>query len=401
MSALFAFEALLGLLIIINAASYIFLTPQCSDAPIQPHPLYKKLARIAYSVATVLGIARLPYAIIPYACKVVIFLLAPAPVRELWRTSRLFQAARTLGDLANFVITSVLLMLAADFIAGGWLRQLFGLSIAAEASRLALEKGAMITSGIWQSIPHRTLAAWMAQSKSPRWLMAYRDYYCLSDEARIAAALEALQARAALDEVAARRVSYTTTLRIVPDNHPLETGHVRDVAKGEVFIHRRWTNDPWLLMGTALRRGAWLFDPRFLRRPFTYRTEMNPLATLFVLEHAVYSPPYALYQLGHQIKAARYEVFFGILRGLGVDFEKRLMANGVFPYEQTIEWIERRLGRPVENDLRPLWSDDEVIADASPELSAGEIAERYTYPLRYAIEVLLEKVRQAKTGIRQ
>src|SRR5262245_30371060 len=93
-------------------------------------------------------------------------------------------------------------------------------------------------------------------------------------------------------------------------------------AKGEVFIHRNWTNDPWLLIGQGMRRAPWMFDPRYLRRPFYYRTESNRLATLFVLQHARYSPSYACYQFGHEIKAARYDFVYRCLRWIGLDIEE-------------------------------------------------------------------------------
>jgi hypothetical protein len=127
----------------------------------------------------------------------------------------------------------------------------------------------------------------------------------------MALVLNVLRAKVCDDPDLSRQVSYVRAFRIVPDSHPLEAGDVRDVATGEVFIHRSWTNDPFLLMGLAVRRGAWVFDPRYLRRPFYYRTESNYLATLAVWHAAPVCPPMALYQFGHEIKAARYAVITG------------------------------------------------------------------------------------------
>jgi hypothetical protein len=41
-----------------------------------------------------------------------------------------------------------------------------------------------------------------------------------------------------------------------------------------------------------------------------------------------------------------------------------------------------------------LWSDAEVIADADEELTALEVAKRYTYPLCYVEEVLLGQIKK-------
>lgn len=177
--------------------------------------------------------------------------------------------------------------------------------------------------------------------------------------------LAALRQRAAGDLAMADRLAYVRAFRIVPTSRSLRAGRVRDVASGLVFVHRRWTNDPGLIAGQALRRGLRLFDPRYLRRPFCYRSEANRLMTRWVLDGWRYCPAYAAYQFGHEIKAGRYILCFALLR---------------------------RLGWAIE---RPLWGEGELRADLAARQARGErpsaatIAERYTLPPEYVAEVLL------------
>jgi hypothetical protein len=178
---------------------------------------------------------------------------------------------------------------------------------------------------------------------------------------------------------------------------------VRDVANGEVFIHGPWTNDPWLLIGMAIRRSPWMFDPRYLRRPFYYMTEANRLTTLLVLEYARYSLPFAIFQFGHEIRVARLHLFYLLLRQLEIDIEFKVSADGTFQFDQLICWFEKRFGM-TKVKARPLYSDEEVIADilcnhpAGEPLASLDIAERYTYPLKYVEEVLITKI---KTSVQQ
>jgi len=205
--------------------------------------------------------------------------------------------------------------------------------------------------------------------------------------------LHTLKCRAAWDTDLSNRLDFMQAFRIVPLEYGLRGGHVRDVALGEVFIHRIWTNDPWLLVGMALRRAPWMFDPRYLRRPFYYMTEANRLATLLVLEHACYSPPYAIFQCGHEIRVARLHFFYGVLRWLGLDVEEKVAADGTFQFDQFIFWLTRRLGQdaPAKGYL---CTDAEAIQDIQQHWKAGEtpsareIAVRYTYPMKYVEEVL-------------
>jgi hypothetical protein len=184
----------------------------------------------------------------------------------------------------------------------------------------------------------------------------------------------------------AQKLAYFTGFRLVPDTLNLRAGRVRDVARGEIFIHLGWLNDPWLLKGLALRRTPWIFDPRWLRRPFYYRTEANPLVTCFVLRHWKYCPPYAWYQFGHQIKAARYKLFYELCRGLWRNLETPVLCDGAVEPEPLLHfWF--KLGRA----RRPLWSETEVrqaVTDMPVEVSSEEIAVRFTLPLLYVKEVL-------------
>src|SRR5262249_34953912 len=133
----------------------------------------------------------------------------------------------------------------------------------------------------------------------------YCRYYALDDTSRARYVLYALKQHAAREKDLSKRLEYIQPFRAIPQRYGLRSGMVRDVARGEVFIHSTWTNDPWLLVGMAIRRAPWMFDPRYLRRPFYYMTEANRLATLCVLEHARYSLLYAVFQFGHEIRVAR------------------------------------------------------------------------------------------------
>ncbi len=174
----------------------------------------------------------------------------------------------------------------------------------------------------------------------------------------------------------------------MPDDHYLRSGDVRDIARGEVFIHRRWANDPWLLIGLALRRAPWIFDPRELARPFRYRTTANRVMTSFVLRHARFSPPFAWYQFGHEIKAASHDLVLRTLGLLGFEYEAPLRADGTYPFEADAA------GHPEDR----LWTDEAALQDIRQRLAAGEvlsdldIAQQYTYPCCYVVEVLLPRL---------
>ena len=203
-----------------------------------------------------------------------------------------------------------------------------------------------------------------------------------------------LKRHATQDSELARKLAYVHAFHIVPEQVGLRAGHVRDVARGEIFIHRRWTNDVWLLWGQVLRRSPWIFDPRYLRRPFYYRTESNRLMTLCVLQHARYSVPYAIFQFGHEIKAARYDAFYRLGQWLGFKLEGEVRADGTYEFDPLIRWLRQESSATAY----PLWTDDETIHHILTQCSNGEtvsaldIAVRYTYPLKYVEEVLWAKI---------
>jgi hypothetical protein len=271
--------------------------------------------------------------------------------------------------------------------------------VVAEAIRLFAEKGQMVFSASWQSLPHRHLAKWL--SKKPllnTHILSYCQYYALDDKERIAYILDTLRAYAAANPDTSARLAYLSTLHITHQAYGMRGGHVRDVARGEVFIHQSWTSDPWLLIGQALRRAPWMFDPRYLQRPFYYRSQSNRLATLFVLSNLRYCPTYALYQFGHEIKAARYDFFYRALRWFKFDIEPQIQADGTFPFDQFFGYIECKLGKIQPARPNPLWSDQDVIADVRRRTTGGEylstldIAVEYTYPLKYVEEVLIGSI---------
>jgi len=348
----------------------------------------RPLSQCAYGLALMLSVVRLPFALLPYCGKLSTFFVLRTHFEHLWMQPSI-QGVRLAGDFLNVPLT----LGAFAFISRSshlplWLT----ISAGAEIIRLTAEKGSMMFSAVWQQLPHRRLA------QALPFLPRYVDYYSRTAEDRLTCLYRALTVCTSVDQAAARKLAYFHAFRSVPDRLPLRTGLVRDVATGEVLIHNAWINDPWLLIGQALRRAPWLFDPRFLRRPFYYRTEANPAATRFVLQYAFLSPPYAWYQFGHEIKAARYTWFFRLARWFDRTWEKPVQADGSYEFDPLLRWLDRT--RP-DRSARPLWTDDEVIADVlergalNPVLPALELAERYTYPLKYVEEVLRPRLLQA------
>jgi hypothetical protein len=387
---------------IIDLLYYIYYVhPQPFHPPIKPRGLYRFLGTAAYLVAYILSLLRLPFATIPYCMKLLIVLVLKTQFQPLWN-SYPGQLLRTGGDFINFLLTICLTEIILDSSKAGWIELWLPLIIGAEAIRLVSEKGQMLVSALWQFMPHRFLAQRIILPSLPSlgagWLAElstrYCGYYSLNDEERITSMLHALKTVALPNPEAAKKLEYIHSVRIVPTSIGLRAGIVRDVARGEIFIHARWTNDPWLLVGQMMRRGPWIFDPRFLRRPFYYRTEANRLTTLFVLQHLDYSLPYAWYQFGHEIKVARYDLFYRICRWLGLNIEETVREDGTFRFDHLMNWLGLKLSN--ESNQRPLWSDEEVILDieaSSAEIpSAMEIAARYTYPLNYVQEVLLPEI---------
>jgi hypothetical protein len=116
--------------------------------------------------------------------------------------------------------------------------------------------------------------------------------------------------------------------------------------------------------------------------------------TLFVLCHARYSPPYAWYQFGHEIKAASLTPVYWLLRRLGRDIEGWVRADGTYDFDSA----PALRGSP--QPQRPLWNDDEVVSDQRSRGVEGEapspmaIGRRYVYPLTYVEEVLYPRLQR-------
>ena len=390
----------------IELTFYMFLIPGSSPEPLHVRPSDKYLGRAAYIIAYILSLLRAPLGLLPYLVKLFIFF--GLNIRyESARSTYLREVINMLGDFVNLGLTTLLVLAIAGPPELQSPTLFFYLPLAAELIRLITERVPITFSAVWQLIPHRSIVR-IAQARQQSSVFCklfalccnlYCRYYALSDTGRMHYVLCALKQRAACDEDMSKRLEYIQAFGIIPLRYGLRSGQVRDVARAEVFIHSTWTNDPWLLVGMAIRRAPWMFDPRYLRRPFYYMTGANRLATLCVLEHARYSPPYAVFQFGHEIRVARLHLFYLVLRRLGADVEYKVNADGTFQFDQFICWLEKRFGHmQASPEQRPLYSDDEVIAEvlcrynASETIVAQDIASHYTYPLKYVEEVLLNKI---------
>ncbi len=381
---------------------YAWCTPEKTPPPIRRTPIDHFLANSLYVMAYILSLLRLPFALLPYCIKLLGLLL----FRKQYPVSRYHmgvEVLRIVGDVANWLVGVVIVgrLEAVSPV----VKFVLCASVAAEAIRLFAEKGQMILSAVWQTLPHRRAAVWLSRtfnlhsqsSLLKRRMLRYCQYYTLDDEARMGYILNTLRRYVHGNADSSAKLAYLSALRIVPPSYGLRGGCVRDVARGEVFIHAAWTADPWLLMGQALRRAPWMFDPRYLRRPFHYRSESNRLATCFVFNHIRCCPSYALYQFGHEIKAARYDFFFRLLRGLGMDVEPKVQADGTFSFDIIISFLECKLAKRQPLPKSELWTDEAVIEDVrrrvemGDNLSALDIALQYTYPLKYVEEVLINQ----------
>ena len=392
------------LVILTDGVCYLLLTPEESPSPFRHHSIQEKLGWAAFYSSYLLSLLRLPFAILPYVTKLLVFLLTRKGFHRFWRDTYSVQLLRIVGDLINLLSTAYVLHVVIPSSAS-LLSLLVAASTLAEAIRLITEKGQMLVSASWQMIPHQAVALYLQSMPfQQRIVRRYAAYYCLTDAERLDYIIRWLRTRAICDPPFADRLSYTTGFRIVPNSHGLGAGKVRDVTAGEVFIHRRWTNDPWLLIGQAMRRGTWLFDPRYLQRPFHYRTQSNRLATLFVLTHPAYSPPYTWYQFGHEIKVARYHVYHVLLGRLGIKIEQFIQSDGTYLFDQLLIRLAASLGWIDGWELlEPMKSNEEVIREVIEHSrdqclpSAQEIAEKYCYPVRYVEEVLLSQLNAARS----
>src|SRR5438874_3103058 len=355
----------------IGLTFYLFLIPDPSPKPLHVRPVDKYLGRVAYIIAYILSLLRAPLGLFPYLVKLFIFF--GLNIRyESARSTYLREVINMIGDFVNLGLTTLLVLAVVGPAELQSLTLILYLPLAAELIRLVTERVPITFSAMWQLIPHRSIVrmvqAGQQSSVICKWFVRrctrYCCYYALSDTGRMEYVLCALKQLAACDRDMSKRLEYIQAFRIIPLHCGLRSGQVRDVAMAEVFIHSTWTNDPWLLVGMAIRRAPWIFDPRYLRRPFYYMTEANRLATLCVLEHARYSPPYAVFQFGHEIRVARLHLFYLVLRRLGLDIEYKVSADGTFQFDQFICSLEKRCDPgKTKAEQRLLYSDDEVIAD--------------------------------------
>jgi hypothetical protein len=381
--------------LLLDLVCYVALTPAL-DQPVTPHAqLSKYLSRIIYTISYALGVLRVPYAVLPYLGKCLVFLLLREHFWVFWHRPS-SQILRLGGDFANLVLSSLLIMpLLGDAVPG--VVALFYAAFFAESVRIIGEKLQTVVSGLWQLLPHQSIATIVRNVRIPM-VHHYAIYYALPPDERARALLSVLKQSICANDEAALKLNYLRCFRIVPSSIPLRTGTVRDIPLGEIYIHPAWTNDPWLLIGQALRRSPWIFDPRYVERPLFYRTHTNRLSTLFVLDFALCSPPYAIYQFGHEIKVARYDAFFRVMKWLGFQLEAPLRADGTFRGDMMLRYIERLLRDLQDTEDEPMLTLAQTRREINASLRQGdalspiEVARRYAYPLCYVEEVLLPEL---------
>src|SRR5579863_1248480 len=292
-------------------ASYTLLIPDPSQKSFKVRKIDAYLGKALYTIAYLLSLLRAPLGLVPYLTKMFIFFVLSISY-ESPRSTYFRECINLLGDIVNLVLTTLLVWIIIGppgIYTPAWILYL---PIGAEIIRLLAERIPVVFSALWQLLPHRRIALAIQSRQQTRlfwqlvarYLHRYCRYYALTHFERMHDLLLLLKARAINDADLSNRLAYIQAFRIIPQHFGLRGGRVRDVAKGEVYIHESWTSDPWLLIGMAIRRAPWMFDPRYLRRPFYYMTEANRAATLFVLEHARYSPLFAVFQFGHEIRVA-------------------------------------------------------------------------------------------------
>jgi len=390
--------------IVVELLFYFGATPHLDEEPIRHYPLENGLGYAFFLVAQILTLLRLPFILLPYCLKLLFILTQQTTYQRLCQKTW-FDAVRVLGDGLNFWLMSFALLELASLWGSRWLVYA---AILAEGIRLLTEKGQSIFTTIWQYLPHRSLARLGQRHRLgfqriglEKSLQRYIDYYLLPDEARLDYLWQVMGQRAAAAPDLQRKLLYLQAFRIVPSAHTLRAGDVRHIARGELYIYQRWSNDPWLVLGLALRRSPWCFDPRYLHRPFFYRSESNRLTTLLVLQNPRFSLPFTLYQLGHEIKAARFAWFFGLARRLGYELEEPVGADGLYHFDPFLSWLQNRWGHKHDDERRrPLWRDEQVLAEVTLRIQSGEslspmlIAEQYTYPSMYVAEVLWAQIQK-------
>ena len=342
--------------------------------------------------------------LIPYLFKVILVLASPDGPSNLAKGIKWLIIERIRDPLNLIFSIWVTHALFGSFHRNTWCL-LLSLVIAVEGLRLLAEYGQTSFSACWQLLPHRTIANGLnSRKRHDGPLGRYCRYFSLSEEERSEFLLRWLRARAAYDNDLTERLNFTEQFVLVPDNGNLLGGNllggvVRDVAKGQIWIRRSWTNDPWLLAGLAIRRSPWIFDPRYIQRPFYYRTCSARVVTKLVFRKYRYCGPFLIYQFGQEVRSGRYALFFRAARILGLDLEEHVRADGSYRFDPLLCWILVRVGRePLTPYLRPLWSDLETIKDIAARARLGEsfspadVAASYCFPNQYVEGVLWDAI---------
>ena len=215
-----------------NLLSYVFWIPHPAVNPRPTSLIEHYFGTALYGIAYVLSLLRLPFAALPYLTKLVLFLLMRTHY-HVGRYDSVVEGVRIIGDVLNFVVTSALMMRLGVPL---WC---VSLTVSAEFIRLLAEKGQMIISAVWQQLPHRLVAHFMAtHAPSWRWLHRYCAYYILDDAGRLEYVLHTLKQNAQNDSEFAHKLAYVNEFQVVSHDIGLRAGAVRDVAGGAIFIHR-------------------------------------------------------------------------------------------------------------------------------------------------------------------
>src|SRR5258706_4543376 len=136
---------------------------------------------LAYSLAYLLSLVRLPFSIIPYLLKLILYYCLGDSFSEFWG-KQFVQLFRTGGDFINFLITSFLFYKAYELIGFSITKNLLILSMLAEAISLLTEKGATIFSAFWQLISHRYVDQRLSTKNHSAILETHSKYHLISDE---------------------------------------------------------------------------------------------------------------------------------------------------------------------------------------------------------------------------
>lgn len=394
-------------LFLVNVFWYLCLTPQLTPPPARHSTPFHYIGIVSYCVSYLFSIIRAPLAFAPYITKLVITFVLRSNYRPTVSTySREF--INFLGEVVNVLSSVYLVHLLAMRQVHNTLITTANIVIFAELVRMITERVPGGISALWQIAPHRTWAHTARRVSETnvlpgfvqKMLHRYSIYYALHDTDRVIYMLSWLSSKSQEDGDIETVMKYVNGLTIVPDTQSLRAGRVRDVANGIILIHRRWLNDPWLIAGQVIRRSPWVFDPRYLRRPFYYRTQSNRLATLSVMKHANICLPFAVFQFGHEMRVARFDLFYRVCRVIGRDFEHKVNEMGEFGFDQFINWLDRTIFKHDSMISRNIWTDEEAIHDiinngGTGKLDAMYIAEKYCYPILYVREVLLYKIETA------